>query len=197
MPVVSRVVIAIVAIAALGSVQRAAALTCGIERDAAEQAIVAGWPEADPYEYVFIATVLHVVPEQGGAGSSGEVLTIRIDAVLRGDLPLTTDRVFNPPLGSSGWLGFERGHEYLIAARPNWNDDDGRVSTFLCTPNEEITSRERFAELVALAADPRLPDTALERGSVVRGIGMTVLAGAAVLAIAQLRTMRRRGLLHR
>lgn len=138
----------------------AAALTCGITAsmptNSAELAIAGGWPD-DPYDLVVIGTLLGVDAEQGDAATSGETLTVQLDAVLVGSTPGRTVEIFNPPLGSAGWIGFEVDGQYLIAA---YKDPEHGLSTFLCTPNQRIETRERFDQLVSFAEDPLIPDTA-------------------------------------
>jgi hypothetical protein len=112
------------------------------------------------------------------------VLGIHVDAVLRGDLPMSTSAIFNPPLGASGWIGFRPGAQFLIAANPNYDGTDGQLSTFLCAPNEEITSPDRFAELVSLSAEPRLSDTALPTSSPLPWWGLALLLLGVTLGVA-------------
>lgn len=153
----------------------AAGLTCATPPDGAELAIRSGWPEAAPFEFVVIATIRDITPANGDASTWGEVLEIHVEAVLRGDLPMSTSAIFNPPLGASGWPGFRAGAQFLIAANPNFDGTDGQLSTSLCAPNEEITSAERFDELVSFSAEPRLSDTALPTNSALPWWGVALL----------------------
>jgi hypothetical protein len=155
-----------------------------------EIAITSGFPQAAPMEHVFIATVLDIRSERGDADTWGEWLTVRMDAVLRGDLPLTTSEVFNPPLGSGGWIGFTVGSQFLIAAHPSFDEDDGWISTWQCAPNEEITSVERFAALVALSANPLIADTGMPPPD--PPISPLQIAGLALVAAAVVVATRRR-----
>lgn len=135
-------------------------LTCGRTPDDLEVAITSGWPQASPADHVVIATITDILPERGDAFTWGERLTVQIDAVLRGDLPLMTLEIFNPPLGAAGWPDFRVGGQFLIVAHPD-TSNGGRLSTWLCPPNEEISSIERFNHLVAMAASPRISNTAM------------------------------------
>jgi hypothetical protein len=171
---------------------RTAALTCATMPGDEAIAITSGWPQAAPMEHVFIATVLGIRPERGDANTWGEWLTLRMDAVLRGDLPLATIDVFNPPLGSGGWIGFSVGSQFLIAASPQVTADgsDRLISTWQCAPNEKITSVERFDELVALSADPRISNTAMPPPD--PPITLPQVAGLALVATAVVLAARRR-----
>jgi hypothetical protein len=151
-------------------------LSCGPRHGFEDEMIRDGWPEAAPYDYVVIATIDDIQPERGDSGTWGEVLRVRIDAVLRGDVPLATTEIFNPPLGSSGWLGFEVGHRYLIGARPPAEGTGGRIYTFLCA------ARARFDELVSYSAHPVLSDTALEPPGRVAELGWLLVGAALSLA---------------
>ena len=139
----------------------AAGLTCGPTKGYQDEAIQSGWPPDAPHEHVVIATIGDIRPIQGDSASWGEILHVRLDAVLRGDLPLDTSQIFNPPLGSSGWIPFRAGRQYLIAAHPPSEGTYGAVQTFLCSPNEEVTSVDQFNMLVSYADDPVLADTAM------------------------------------
>jgi LPXTG-motif cell wall-anchored protein len=167
----------------LGAVSHAEALTCASHPDdAAELVIGSGYPERGPYEHVVIATVLNIEPVNGDAGSFGQVLTVELDAVLRGDLPLSTPEIFNPSLGLAGWPWFNIGRQYLIPAHPNFDGDDGRVSTFLCAPIEEISSPDRFRELVSFSPNPVLPNTSVTPPSPLPAAGLVLLLIAAAVA---------------
>ena len=135
-------------------------ISCARLPDDLQVAITSGWPPAAPADHVVIATITDLRAERGDASTWGEHLTVRIDAVLRGNLPLATIEIFNPPLGTSGWPDFRIGGQFLIVAHPDASNG-GRISTWLCPPNEEITSVERFNQLVALSLDPRISDTAM------------------------------------
>lgn len=174
----------------------AAGLTCATPPDGAELAIRSGWPEVAPFEFVVIATIRDITPANGDASTWGEVLGIHVEAVLRGDLPMSTSAIFNPPLGASGWLGFRPGAQFLIAAHPNFDGTDGQLSTFLCAPNEEITSPERFNELVSFSAEPRLSDTAVPPNSALPRWGVTLLLLGTALGIAVRRNRRSHGSVH-
>jgi hypothetical protein len=179
-----------------GSTSSAAGLTCATPANGAELAIRTGWPEAKPLEHVVIATIREIQPENGDAGTWGEVLTVDVDAVLRGDLPLSTLEIFNAPLGASGWVGFRPGAQYLIAAGPASEGTGGRPATSLCAPNEEITSPDRFAELVSFATEPRLSNTALPSRSALTGWGIALLLVAFTLGVVTRRSMKTDGLIH-
>ena len=174
----------------VGVTGHAAGLSCASAPDAAELAITSGWPEASPVEFVVIGTIRDIRPQNGDSATWGEVLTIDVDAVLRGDLPSSALEIFNPPLGSAGWLGFRPGAQYLIAANPSSEGTGGRVSTFLCAPNEEITSTDRFAELVSFAAKPRLPNTAIQPTSTTVGLGYALILMGITLGMIGRRRMR-------
>ena len=174
------------------STSPAAGLTCATPANGAELAIRTGWPEAEPFEFVVIATIREIQPENRDAGTWGEVLTIDVEAVLRGDLPLTTLEIFNPPLGASGWVGFRTGAQYLIAAGPPSEGTGGRPVTSLCAPNEEITSPDRFAELVSFATEPRLSNTAMPSRSALIGWGIALLLAALALGVVTRRSMKTR-----
>ena len=171
---------------------RTAALSCGTMPGDEEIAIISGWPQDAPMEHVFIATVLGIRAERGDAQTWGEWLTVRMDAVLRGDLPLATTEVFNPSLGSGGWIGFSVGSQFLIAASPQATagGSDRPISTWQCAPNEKITSVERFNELVALSAAPRISNTAMPPPG--PPIGLLQAAGLALVATSVVLTARRR-----
>jgi|SRR5687768_3285201 len=171
---------------------RAAALSCGTLPGDEEIAITSGWPQDAPMEHVFIATVLGIRAERGDANTWGEWLTVRMDAVLRGDLPTATTDVFNPSLGSGGWIGFSVGSQFLIAASRQVTADgsDRPISTWQCAPNEKITSVERFNELVALSADPRISNTAMPPPA--PPINLPQVAGLALVATAVVLAARRR-----
>lgn len=161
----------------------ASGLSCGVTAsmppNSAELAIAGGWPEGAPYAAVLIGTVLAIDPEQGDAAIFGDTLTIRVDALLVGELPLPTVTVFNPPTGGPGWLGFEAGRTYLIAA---FVDKDHGLSTGLCTPNQRVDSRKRFDYLVSIATNPVVPDTSTTSQ---RGVGPRLPAlGLALLLLA-------------
>lgn len=164
----------------------AAALTCEPSEGHAREAIRSGWPPDAPHEFVFIATIGQISPIKGDSHTWGDIVEIRVDAVLRGDLPLATTELYNPPLGSSGWGPFRSGGQYLIAANPSRQDTPGHVYTFMCSPNEEITTDDRFQELIAYSDTPVLADTALPvRGFDPATPGWLLLA-AAVLGVAAL-----------
>ena len=171
---------------------RTAALSCATMPGDEEIAITSGWPQDAPMEHVFIATVLGIRAERGDANTWGEWLTVRVDAVLRGDLPLATTEVFNPSLGSGGWIGFSVGSQFLIAASPQATVDgsDRPISTWQCAPNEEITSVERFNELVALSVDPRISNTAMPPPN--PPTNLPQVAGLALVATAVVLAARRR-----
>ncbi len=160
---IAMAIFGILATAAALAPGRTAALSCGTLPGDEEIAITSGWPQAAPMEHVFIATVLSIRADRGDANTWGEWLTVRIDAVLRGDLPVATTEVFNPSLGSGGWIGFSVGSQFLIAAysKVTFEGSDRPISTWQCAPNEKITSVQRFNELVALSADPRISNTAM------------------------------------
>lgn len=171
-------------------------LSCATPPNGAELAITSGWPEAAPLDYVVIATIRDIQPVNGDSGTWGEVLVVRVDAVLRGDLSLSTTEIFNPPLGSPGWPWFTAGGQFLIGAHASSEGTGGRISTNLCAPNEEIASPDRFHELVALSAEPRLSNTAMPRpGSFPTwGLGLVVLGCA--ITIAARRSMGGRDNVH-
>jgi hypothetical protein len=178
----------------LGHVSNGDALTCAPHPDnVAELVIRSGYPEDAPHEDVVIATIEDIRPEGGDAFTFGETLIVRIDAVLRGGLPLTTREIYNPPLGVSGWPGFTQGGQFLIAAGPAvWEGIGDVVSTSLCAPNEQITSRDRFDQLVFMSTNPILPATSLPAptssfAAVGVGLGL-VLVG---IALAVRRTITR------
>jgi hypothetical protein len=174
-----------------------AALTCATAPNGAELAIRSGWPEAAPLDHVLIATILEIQPVNGDAGTWGEVLTVNIDAMLRGDLPPSTVEIFNPPLGSPGWPWFTPGGQFLIAAHANGGEaSGGRISTNLCAPNEEITSADRFQELVALSAEPRLADTAMRPVSPLPFAGVGLVLLGLTLATVRRRSMRSNDRVH-
>ena len=175
------------ALVALTATMQVAGLSCGPTEGFADEMVRDGWPQAAPYEHVVIATVLEVRPERDDSATWGEVLHVRLDAVLRGNLPLTTTEIFNPPLGGSGWIGFRAGGQYLIGAHDPDEASGGRVPTFLCAANEEITSEARFTEFVSYAAAPRLPDTAASRNSGAEPVGWLLLAAAMLLGGRQVR----------
>jgi hypothetical protein len=179
-----------------GFASPAAGLTCAKPPNGAELAIRSGWPEAAPFEHVVIATIRAIQPENGDAGTWGEVLTVDVDAVLRGDLPLSSIEIFNPPLGLSGWLGFRPGAQYLIAVNPPSEGTGGRPATSLCAPNELITSPDRFAELLSFAAEPRLSNTAVPRGTPLIGWGIAMLLVALALRVIAGRSMKSDGHIH-
>jgi len=170
----------------------AAGLSCGTLPGDEEIAITSGWPQAAPMEHVFIATVLGIRAERGDANTWGEWLTVRMDAVLRGNLPLATIEVFNPSLGSGGWIGFSVGSQFLIAAYPNVTVDgsDRPISTWQCAPNEKIASVERFNELVAFSADPRISNTAMPPPD--PPISLPQVAGLALVVTGLVLAARRR-----
>lgn len=167
---------------------RTAALSCGTLPGDEEIAITSGWPQDAPMEHVFIATVVGIRADRGDAQTWGEWLTVRMDAVLRGDLPLATTEVFNPSLGSGGWIGFSVGRQFLIAAYTNVTIEgsDRPISTWQCAPNEEIRTVERFNELVALSADPRISNTAMPPpgppADLLQVAGLALVATSVVLA---------------
>ena len=82
------------------------ALTCEPSEGHAEEAIRSGWPPDAPHEYVFIATIGRISPVKGDSDTWGDIVEIRVDAVLRGDLPFATTELYNPPLDYSGWGRF-------------------------------------------------------------------------------------------
>lgn len=166
----------------LASALPTAGLSCAPSEGFEDEMIRDGWPEAAPYQYVVIATIDDIQPERGDSATWGEVLRVQINAVLRGDLALTTTEIFNPPLGSAGWLGFEVGHQYLIGAHPPQEGSGGRISTFLCAANEEVTSQARFDELVSYSGAPVLSDTALEPPRRGMELGWLLLGASACLA---------------
>ena len=171
---------------------RTAALSCGTLPGDEEIAITSGWPQDAPMEHVFIATVLGIRADRGDASTWGEWLTVRMDAVLRGDLPLATTEVFNPSLGSGGWIGFSVGSQFLIAAYSKSTVDGSErpISTWQCAPNEKITSLERFNELVALSADPLISNTAMPPPD--PPTNLPQVAGLALVATAVVLAARRR-----
>jgi hypothetical protein len=175
---------AVIAVGVLGSLVAAPApaeaLTCAITEGAAEALIRDGWPPAAPYEYALIVTVIEITPERGDSGSYGEVLRVRTDAVLRGDAPLSTVEIFNPPLGIAGWPDFAPGHQYFIGANPPSESTGGRIQTFLCAPNEEITTRARFAELLSYSAHPMLPSTAVSPPSRGEWLGVILVLASLI-----------------
>lgn len=187
---------ALVITVSAGVTGHVAGLTCATPVDGAELAITSGWPDAAPFEFVVIGTIRDIQAERGDAATWGEVLSLDVDAVLRGDLPLSALEIFNPPLGSAGWLGFRPGAQYLIAANPSSEGTGGRVSTFLCAPNEEISSPERFAELVSFAAEPRLPDTAMPSTSSAAGWGYALVLLDITLGAIGRRRMQADGCSH-
>ena len=189
---ISMAILAFLATAVVLAPGRTAALSCGTLPGDEEIAITSGWPQDAPMEHVFIATVLGIRADRGDANTWGEWLTVRIDAVLRGDLPLATTEVFNPSLGSGGWIGFSVGSQFLTAASPQATADGGDrpISTWQCAPNEEITSVERFNELVALSADPRISNTAMPPPD--PPIKLPQVAGLALVAAAVVLAVRRR-----
>ena len=148
------------ALVALGT-ESAASVVCEPAEGHTQEAIQTGWPPDAPYEYVLVATIQHVRPLRGDPDTWGQMLEIRVEAVLRGDLPLSTSKLYNPPLGVYGWQPFRVGRQYLIAAGPSANGTPGEIFTSRCAPNEEITTRERFDELVGYSERPILADTAL------------------------------------
>jgi len=77
--------------------------------------------------------------------------------VLIGPITNGAVEIFNPPLGSAGWIGFEIGTRYLISA---YADEEHGLSTNLCTPNQRVDTRERFDQLISVAENPFVPDTA-------------------------------------
>lgn len=163
--------------------QPAVALTCGGHPDdAAVVLITSGYPPAAPFEHAVIATVQEIRPVQGDAFTWGAILVVRIDASLRGGLPLDTREIYNPPLGLSGWTEFVEGGQFLVAASPAEADGVGPViATFLCAPNERISSPARFWELVGHAANPMLPATNLPPPT---STTTTFAAGLALLGLA-------------
>jgi hypothetical protein len=105
--------------------------------------------------------------------------------VLRGHLSLATTELFNPPLGVYGWPSFEVGGQYLIAASASDPGTPGQVVTSLCAPNEQITARARFDELIALSEAPILADTALPvRSNDASTGGWILIVVAALLALS-------------
>jgi len=168
---------------------RAAALTCGITAsmptNSAELAIAGGWPD-DPYYVVLIGIVLGIDPEQGDAGTFGETLTVQVEGVLVGTTRGRTVEIFNPPLGGSGWIGFEVDGQYLIAA---YEDEEHGLLTFLCTPNQPVESRERFDQLVSLAEAPLVPDTSMVQAAPAIQGWPAVVLGVLVGFIALLRAL--------
>jgi hypothetical protein len=157
-------------------------LTCANTPNGAELAIAGGWPQDAPYDYVLIGVVSVRDPIRGDAATWGEHLTVDVQAVLLGDGISSVAKILNPPTGSAGWTPFREGRRFLIAG---YVTDDG-LTTFLCTPNERITSQARAEELIALARQPTAPDTAsraeADVSPVVTGIGFVVLAAAIAVA---------------
>ena len=169
----------------------AAALTCEPSEGHAREAIRSGWPPDAPHEFVFIATIGQISPVKGDSHTWGDIVEIRVDAVLRGELPLATTELYNPPLDASGWGPFRSGGQYLIAANPSAEDTPGHVYTFMCAPNEEITTARRFHELIAYSDSPTLADTALPvRGFDPSGPGWFLAADAVVVGIVTLARSR-------
>lgn len=159
-----------------------AALTCGLSAarppNAAELAIRGAWPADTQFDFVLIGTVRALRPVRGDAGAHGERVAVAVEAVLRGVDISVDETIYNPPLGSSGWLTFEVGHRYLIAG---YKGDQG-LSTWLCTPNQRVDSRDRVAQFIGLAQQPTLPDGAY-RPAV--GINSALLSvGIALLLLA-------------
>ncbi len=169
---------------------RAAALSCGITAsmptNSAELAIAGGWPD-DPYDVVLIGIVLGIDPEQGDAATFGETLTVQVEAVLVGTTRGRTVEIFNAPLGAAGWIGFEDDGRYLIAA---YEDEQHGLSTFLCTPNQPVASRERFDQLVSLAEAPLVPDTSMVQAAPAIQGWPAIVLGVLVGFIALRRALR-------
>ncbi len=147
------------------------------------EAIQSGWPPDAPHEFVFIATVREV---PGDSRTWGHIVEIHVDAVLRGDLPLTTTQLYNPPLDASGWGPFRSGAQYLISANSSDHDMPGQVFTTRCSPNEEIRTADRFHELIEYAETPLLADTAMPVNRFDPAtLGWLLLGAAAVLGVAE------------
>ncbi len=166
------------------------ALTCGITAtmpaNSAELAIAGGWPD-DPYDAVVIGAITGIRSVQGDAGTFGETLTVDLEAVLIGPKTRGAVEIFNPPLGSAGWIGFEVGTRYLIAA---YADEEHGLSTFLCTPNQRVDTRERFEQLISVAEHPFVPDTATNTAAPdVLGLPAAILGG--LLLVTSLITLLR------
>lgn len=164
----------------------AVALTCEPSEGHAREAIRSGWPPDAPHEFVFIATIGQTRPIKGDSHTWGDIVEIHVDAVLRGDLPLATTELYNPPLDASGWGPFRGGGQYLIAANPSAEDTPGDVHTFMCSPNEEITTTDRFQELIAHSDAPVLADTALPVRGFDPSVSGSLLAAAVVMMIVTL-----------
>lgn len=171
------------ALLVLGS-SPAGAVVCDPPPGQAAEAIQTGWPPDAPHEFVFVATIREITPVQGDSHAWGEIVELRVDAVLRGDLPLAIIDLYNPPLGASGWGPFRTGGQYLIAANPSPRGMPGYVMTTLCSPNEEVTTEARLQELLAYSAAPVLADTAVSGPELETAIlGWTFLGGSVALAI--------------
>lgn len=160
------------------------AIVCEPSEGHEEEAIRTGWPPDAPYEFMLIATIEEVHAIRGDRETWGELIDMRIDAVLRGDLPLATNELHNPGLGTYGWETFEVGGQYLIAASASTAETPGDVYTSGCAPNEEVTSTARFDELVSYSAAPVLADTAspVHSGRMAQlGWMLVVIAGVMVV----------------
>lgn len=176
---------AIVVVLLLAAPTPTTSLVCEPAAGHIAEAIQSGWPPDAPHAFVFIATVGEITPIKGDSHTWGDIVQIRVDGVLRGDLRLTTTQLYNPPLDASGWGPFRSGAQYLISANPSEQDMPGQVYTTMCSPNEQITSAARFNELIAYAETPLLADTALPgRRSDPSALGWLFVGAAAVLGVA-------------
>lgn len=164
----------------------AAGLSCARLPGDLEEAIRSGWPAGAPSDYALIGTITGLTEERGDANTWGETLTVRVDAVLRGELPLSEIQIYNPPTGAAGWVGFAAGRQYFIVAS---DAEDGRISTWACPPNEEVTSTDRFAELVAISLAPRVSNTAMTAPEA--PTAPLALTGVVLISLAMLAAVRR------
>ena len=124
-------------------------------------------------------------------GFQGPALPCYGDEATLADIRRMFAYVFDPATPRGGGLPslelvriegpFRIGAQYLIAANPSGEDTPGQVYTFMCSPNEEIATADRYHELIAYSDSPVLADTALP----VRGFDPSVpgwlLAAAAVV----------------